>query len=378
MFIDVLPAELQLEIASYLQLRELILLRNASRHWQTLINNNLSFIRHTRQELLRLWDDSIRSPYFLPSRSRVLPALRPFDRIQYLHSLFHGRPLPEEFELWVLEWPAKAVIGCTWPGLDSGLYASSHHLHASPTPIHAWWQLHGTNPLFAPAPRRRAESIFTLPPETTSIHPGYEDFWLERSTAGAAATVAVKHHQHHRQWAYGGRAIPVWSLQPDYHHADPDDNRSHNRLIAHMLIVRGEKGMQDATGMVLPFNVRVGCGPGRAGDGGDFHCFALTPCGEGDCSYCARYKSIWGKAEVDRSVRAASWTEWLRCCLRALEANYLFHCAAEEDEAYCTMVDGAEEFVFREVDLEHFPKGCEVDGVGVSGGRGGRREWVVS
>lgn len=62
-------------------------------------------------------------------------------------------------------------------------------------------------------------------------------------------------------------------------------------------------------------------------------------------------------------MRAASWTEWLRCCLRALEANYLFHWAASEDEAYWTMVDGWEEFVFREIDLEHFPKSCEIDGV---------------
>lgn len=365
MSIDVLPTELQLEIASYLQLRELILLRNASRHWQTLINNNLSFIRRTRQELLRLWDDAIRSPYFLPSRSRVLPALRPFDRIQYLHSLFYGQPLPEEFELWVLEWPAKAVIGWTWPGLDSGLYASSsHHQHASPTPVHACWQLHGTNPLFAPARRSRAESLFTLSPETTSIHPGYEDFWLERSTDGAAATVAARlHHHNHRQRAVGVRAIPVWSLQPDHHHHADPDGRSHNRLVAHMLIIDVARGGQGAAGMVLPFNVRVGRGLGRGPDGSRFQCFALTPCGEGDCSYCARYKSIWGKAEVDQSARAASWTEWLRCCLRALEANYLFHSAASEDEAYCTMEDGTEEFVFREVGLEHFPKGCEVDGV---------------
>ncbi|KAK0640189.1 hypothetical protein DIS24_g9611 [Lasiodiplodia hormozganensis] len=371
MSIDVLPAELQLEIASYLQLRELILLRNASRHWQTLINNNLSFIRRTRQEPLRLWDDTIRSPYFLPSRSRVLPALRPFDRIQYLHSLFHGRPLPEEFELWVLEWPAKAVIGWTWPGLDSGLYAFSHHHHlhtSSPSPMHAWWQLHGTNPLFPPARRRRAKFAFTVSPETTSIHPGYDDFWLERSMDGAPATVVVKHHAHHHQRASVVRAIPVWSLQPDHHHhhhhhADADDNHSRNRLVAHMLIVDVARGDQGATGMVLPFNVRTGSGLGRGARGRCFSCFALTPCDEGDCVYCVRYKWIWGKAEVDRSVGAASWTEWLRCCLRALEANYLFHCAASEDEAYCTMVDGAEEFVFREIDLEHFPKSCEIDGI---------------
>ncbi|KAF9641575.1 putative f-box domain cyclin-like protein [Lasiodiplodia theobromae] len=350
MSIDILPAELQLEIASYLQLRELILLRNASKHWQALINNNLSFIRRARQELHRLWDDTIHSPYFLPSRARVLPALRPFDRIQYLHSLSCGLPLPEEFELWVLEWPAKAVIGWTWPGLDNGLYAFSHHLHASsPPPMHAWWQLHGTNPLFASSPYSRAESVFTLSAETATIRPGYEDYWR-----------AI------------GLAIPVWSLQPDYH-ADADGSR--NRLVAHMLIVRGAGGQQG--GAVLPFNVRIRRRRRRhlGGDGSGFHCFATPPCGERDCERCARYNWIWWKAEVDESVRAASWTAWLRCCLRALEANYLFHWAASEDEAYWTMVDGAEEFVFREVDLEHFPKGCEIDGVayrlgGVEGASG--------
>lgn len=110
-----------MKITSHLQLHELILLRSSSRHWQTLANNNLSFIRPARRGLLRLRDDAIRSPYFLPSRDYVLAELYSFDRVQYLASKSRGLPLPEEFETWLLEWPDKAVIGWTWPGLGSGI-----------------------------------------------------------------------------------------------------------------------------------------------------------------------------------------------------------------------------------------------------------------
>jgi hypothetical protein len=48
----------------------------------------------------------------------VLKNLVPFDREEYVAALLvQYNRLPEAFTLWLLEWPARAVIGGVWPGL---------------------------------------------------------------------------------------------------------------------------------------------------------------------------------------------------------------------------------------------------------------------
>lgn len=45
--------------------------------------------------------------------------MRPFDRWQaYIHALLaQYSAIPEEFRLWILEWPACLAVACTWPAL---------------------------------------------------------------------------------------------------------------------------------------------------------------------------------------------------------------------------------------------------------------------
>jgi hypothetical protein len=60
----------------------------------------------------------INSPWFLQTRPWVLENLQPFDREAYVAALLvQYNRLPEAFELWLLEWPARAIIGGIWPGL---------------------------------------------------------------------------------------------------------------------------------------------------------------------------------------------------------------------------------------------------------------------
>ncbi|KAJ6558991.1 hypothetical protein B0H10DRAFT_1967109 [Mycena sp. CBHHK59/15] len=72
----------------------------------------------TRCDLLRLYKFLIKSPAFLKTRPWTLDNLRHFDRQAYIDALFdQHNDLPDDFCLWILEWPAQAVIDCAWPGL---------------------------------------------------------------------------------------------------------------------------------------------------------------------------------------------------------------------------------------------------------------------
>lgn len=53
----------------------------------------------------------------------------PFHRDGYIQSWLSDSSLPEEFEMWLREWPLKAVIGWMWPGL----------LESSLTGKEGWW-----------------------------------------------------------------------------------------------------------------------------------------------------------------------------------------------------------------------------------------------
>jgi hypothetical protein len=60
----------------------------------------------------------INSPWFLQTRPWVLDNLQPFNREAYVDALLAQYPrLPEAFMLWLLEWPARAIVGGIWPGL---------------------------------------------------------------------------------------------------------------------------------------------------------------------------------------------------------------------------------------------------------------------
>ncbi|KAJ7983195.1 hypothetical protein DFH06DRAFT_943304, partial [Mycena polygramma] len=85
----------------------------------------LSDISPARRGLLDLYFMIIDSPVFQQSHPWLLLNLRPFDREAYINTLLDQHDyLPEDFRIWILEWPAKAVIGCCWPGLPHRYYGA--------------------------------------------------------------------------------------------------------------------------------------------------------------------------------------------------------------------------------------------------------------
>jgi F-box-like len=116
--INRLPNELLLRIFCYLTLKSLIASYGVCQLWRQLIPS--SDILPNRHALFLLYLEVVSSPYFARSRPWTLKKLKPLDRDAYVNTLLEQHNyLPEAFHLWVLEWPARAVFGCLWPGLPS-------------------------------------------------------------------------------------------------------------------------------------------------------------------------------------------------------------------------------------------------------------------
>lgn len=124
------PNEILLQIFSFLPLKSLIIGRTVSQEWRRLIP--LADINPIRRSFLDFYLNLVDSPIFPQTRPWVLANLQPFDRQQYINDLLDQHPyVPEAFRMWILEWPAKAVIGCVWPGLPN-VYCPSEaadHVH---------------------------------------------------------------------------------------------------------------------------------------------------------------------------------------------------------------------------------------------------------
>jgi hypothetical protein len=111
-----LPNETLLQIISHLPLKSLIASRGVDQLWRQFVA--VADVDPARRGLLNLYLTIVNSPYFLQSRPWVLANLQSFDREAYIDSLLSQYPrLPEDFRLWILEWPARAVVGGAWPGL---------------------------------------------------------------------------------------------------------------------------------------------------------------------------------------------------------------------------------------------------------------------
>jgi hypothetical protein len=110
------PNELLLQLLSLLPLKSLIAAQGVDRKWRQLVD--AADILPLRRKLLGLYLSIVNSPWFLQTRPWVLENLQPFDREAYISTLLmQYNRLPEAFMLWLLEWPALAVIGGIWPGL---------------------------------------------------------------------------------------------------------------------------------------------------------------------------------------------------------------------------------------------------------------------
>ncbi|PPQ83852.1 hypothetical protein CVT25_000912 [Psilocybe cyanescens] len=114
--IQSLPIEILLHIFSFLELKAYIISNGVCKGWRCLLP--FADIHPSRRRLFALFQSMINTPLFLNSRPWTLANLQPFDRQAYIDALLaQYSAVPEEFRIWILEWPARLAIACMWPGL---------------------------------------------------------------------------------------------------------------------------------------------------------------------------------------------------------------------------------------------------------------------
>ncbi|KAI0076594.1 hypothetical protein K474DRAFT_1675509 [Panus rudis PR-1116 ss-1] len=122
---DDLPNELLLLIYPLLPLKALIAARGVCRRWRSLVTE--ADLDPARKQLLELYLQAIETPVFLATRPQIVPHLVHFNRQEYLDYLIQHSTAPEDFKIWLLEWPGKATIEWLWPGLDVITYEMEVH-----------------------------------------------------------------------------------------------------------------------------------------------------------------------------------------------------------------------------------------------------------
>ncbi|KAJ7603167.1 hypothetical protein FB45DRAFT_963143 [Roridomyces roridus] len=118
------PPELTLQIFPHLPLKGLVAAEGVCRQWKQFVA--ITDIYPPRRALFELYQKIVRDPLFrdLDTRPWLWDNLRSFDRQAYVdHILAQHDYIPEDFRLWILEWPNKAVIACAWPGLPEAYCA---------------------------------------------------------------------------------------------------------------------------------------------------------------------------------------------------------------------------------------------------------------
>ncbi|KAF4611671.1 hypothetical protein D9613_003681 [Agrocybe pediades] len=111
-----LPPELVLHIFAFLELKPYILSHAVCKSWNALLPSTK--IYPIRRRLFNLSKQMLSCPNFLKTRPWLLNNLQPFDRQAYIDGLLSQHPhIPEDFRIWILEWPARMAICCMWPGL---------------------------------------------------------------------------------------------------------------------------------------------------------------------------------------------------------------------------------------------------------------------
>ncbi|KAH9487407.1 hypothetical protein JR316_0001482 [Psilocybe cubensis] len=111
-----LPVEIMLHIFSHLEIKPYLFSRGVCKEWQHLLP--LADIHPVRRRLVELYLKMVNTPNFIDTRTWIVDNLQPFDRQAYIDTLLSQYPaIPEEFRVWLLEWPEKATVNCIWPGL---------------------------------------------------------------------------------------------------------------------------------------------------------------------------------------------------------------------------------------------------------------------
>jgi len=111
----VLPQMLLLHCFSCMDLKCLIFSRCVCSDWRRMVPP--SNIHATRRRFLELYDRMLANDLFLESRTWTLDNLIPLDRHSYLATLRSQctgpeAEIPEDFEMYILEWPARMAIAC--------------------------------------------------------------------------------------------------------------------------------------------------------------------------------------------------------------------------------------------------------------------------
>jgi hypothetical protein len=125
-----LPDEVHLVIQSHMTISDLLRARGVCRLWHSLIPG--SHIPEARLRLLNLYLHITASPAFHTTRKGTLDRLQPFDREHALRMISKDGHCPEDFRLWILEWPERAVFADIWPGLQRGAQDLCANTAASP------------------------------------------------------------------------------------------------------------------------------------------------------------------------------------------------------------------------------------------------------
>ncbi|KAJ8456781.1 hypothetical protein ONZ45_g18580 [Pleurotus djamor] len=111
-----LPNELLLQLIGYFSVTTLIISQGLSKEWRQLVS--AAEIHPIRRQLIDIYLSCIDQSWFRDSRPWTVANLRPFERRAYIDALLSQYPyLPESFQIFIMEWPAKAAIGGVWPGL---------------------------------------------------------------------------------------------------------------------------------------------------------------------------------------------------------------------------------------------------------------------
>lgn len=115
-----LPVELEVLCLSFMTVECLIFSSLVCSRWRGLAR--IADVHPTRRRLFNLYRLMMDRPKPDKLARRYLRQHldHAFDREAYIHALERQNPvygLPEEFRMWVLEWPAKLCINGIWPGL---------------------------------------------------------------------------------------------------------------------------------------------------------------------------------------------------------------------------------------------------------------------
>ncbi|KAJ6600022.1 hypothetical protein DFH09DRAFT_1504513 [Mycena vulgaris] len=129
-----LPDRFILELLPLLCLKSLIAAQGVCRLWNYLVR--IADIDPARFAILVLYKETIRSPLFIATRPWMMHYFRGFDRKAFVESLLEQHNyVPEDFCLWILEWPARAIMFSPWPGLPEYPLGGGHNILGCAIPL---------------------------------------------------------------------------------------------------------------------------------------------------------------------------------------------------------------------------------------------------